>query len=154
MFREMRRKDREISINDSREILTKACYGVLSTISENGYPYGVPVNYVFYNGYIYFHSAKEGHKIDNIKNNSKVSFSIVGSEEVLPDQFTTNYESVIAFGEAEEVYELEKGEALLEIIKKYSPEFIEKGKKYIEALESKTTVIKIDIKHLSGKSRR
>lgn len=154
MFREMRRKDREISINDSREILTKACYGVLSTISENGYPYGVPVNYVFYNGYIYFHSAKEGHKIDNIKNNSKVSFSIVGSEEVLSEQFTTNYESVIAFGEAEEVYELEKGEALLEIIKKYSPEFIEKGEKYIEALESKTAVLKIDIKHLSGKSRR
>ena len=75
MFREMRRKDREISINDSREILTKACYGVLSTISENGYPYGVPVNYVFYNGYIYFHSAKEVHKIDNIKNNSKVSIT-------------------------------------------------------------------------------
>ena len=154
MFREMRRKDREISINDAREILTKACYGVLSTMSENGYPYGVPVNYVFYNGYIYFHSAKEGHKIDNIKNNSKVSFSIVGSEEVLPDQFTTDYESVVAFGDAEEVYELEKGEALLEIIKKYSPEFIEKGEKYIETLGSKTAVLKIDIKHLSGKSRR
>ena len=154
MFREMRRKDREISINDAREILTKASYGVLSTISENGYPYGVPVNFVFYNGYIYFHSAKEGHKIDNIQNNSKVSFCLVGSEEVLPDQFTTDYESAVIFGEANEVYNVEKGEAMLEIIKKYFPEFMEKGKKYIKALESKTSVVRVEIKYLSGKSRK
>ncbi|MEG0250742.1 MAG: pyridoxamine 5'-phosphate oxidase family protein [Peptostreptococcus sp.] len=154
MFRNMRRKDREISINDAREILTKGSYGVLSTLSDNGYPYGIPVNYIFYNGHIYFHSAKEGHKLDNIRNNSKVSFCVVGSEEVLPDQFTTDYESAVVFGEAKEVSDIEKEEILLEIIKKYSPEFIEKGKKYIGALESKTTVVKIEIKHLSGKSRK
>ena len=154
MFREIRRKDREIESNEVIQILENSDYGVLSTVSLNGYPYGVPVSFVFINNSIYFHCATEGHKLDNIVNNSKVSFCVVGQTCILPDEFSTTYESVIVFGIANEVLDDEKHTALLEIIKKYSPDYIEKGKEYIKNASKATKVIKISIEHISGKARR
>ena len=154
MFREMRRNDREIKNNEVKEILAHSDYGILSTISQNGYPYGVPVGFVYVNNSIYFHCATEGHKLDNILNNSQVSFCVVGQTSVLPDQFSTKYESVILFGIANEVFDDEKNIALLEILKKYSPDYIAKGKEYIKNRNMATRVIKINIEHCTGKARR
>jgi nitroimidazol reductase NimA-like FMN-containing flavoprotein (pyridoxamine 5'-phosphate oxidase superfamily) len=75
MFREMRRKDRSISSEQAIQLLKNGQYGVLSTIGENGYTYGVPLNYVYHEGNIYFHCAVEGSKIDNIMFNNKVFFA-------------------------------------------------------------------------------
>ncbi|MDZ5016887.1 pyridoxamine 5'-phosphate oxidase, partial [Clostridium perfringens] len=94
MFKEIRRKDREIEGSQVIEVLKKCEYGILSTVDENGYPYGVPLSYVYANDSIYFHSAVEGHKLENIKKNDKVSFCVVGQTDVLPDKFSTKYESV------------------------------------------------------------
>lgn len=152
MFREMRKKSREISREESIKILEKCDEGVLSTIGENGYPYGVTVNYVYVNDCIYFHSATKGHKLDNIAYNNKVSFSIMDDITILPDKFSTLYSSVIVFGEASLVDDDEKKFALLELIKKYSPEFLESGKVYIEKAAKATNVVKIEINHLTGKS--
>lgn len=154
MFKEMRRKDRELTNEDCIKILKDNTYGILSTISENGYPYGLPISYIFFNNSIYFHSATKGHKIDNILDNSKVSFCVVGETCTLPDKFTTNYESVIVFGNAIEVLNDEKNSALLEILKKYSPDYIKEGKEYIEKAGKATKVLKISIEHISGKARR
>ncbi|MDS0525402.1 pyridoxamine 5'-phosphate oxidase family protein [Clostridium sp. SHJSY1] len=154
MYKEMRRKDREIQIEEVKEILIKEQYGVLSTISKDEYPYGVPISYVYLDNAIYFHSANEGHKLDNIFNNDKVSFCVVGKTCVLPDKFSTNYESVVIFGDANEVFDKEKNKVLIEILKKYSPEHLEKGKVYIKNAGSKTKVIKININHISGKARK
>lgn len=154
MNKEMRRKDREIQIEEVKEILIKEQYGVVSTISKDGYPYGVPISYVYLDNAIYFHSATEGHKLDNIFNNSKVSFCVVGKTCVLPDKFSTNYESVVIFGDANEVFDEEKNTVLIGILKKYSPEYLEKGKVYIKNAGSKTKVIKININHISGKARK
>lgn len=154
MFREMRRKDRELKNDEIIEILQNNTYGILSTTSENGYPYGVPISYIFFNNSIYFHSATKGHKIDNILNSDKVSFCVVGETRTLPDKFTTNYESVIVFGKAIEVLDDEKNSALLEIVKKYSPDYIKEGKEYIEKASQATKVLKISIEHISGKARR
>ncbi|WP_368490161.1 pyridoxamine 5'-phosphate oxidase family protein [Clostridium sp. BJN0013] len=154
MFREMRRKDREIKSDEVIETLENSDYGILSTIGQNGYPYGVPVSFVFLNNSIYFHSAVEGHKLDNILNNSKVSFCVVGQTDILPDKFSTKYESVIVFGIASEVFNNEKNTTLLEILNKYSPDYIVKGKEYIKNASKATKVIKISIEHISGKARR
>ena len=154
MFREMRRKDREIKNNEINEILVNSDYGILSTISRNGYPYGVPISYVYINDSIYFHCAAEGHKLDNILNNSRVSFCVVGQASALPEAFSVKYESVILFGIANEVFDDEKNTALLEILKKYSPGYIEKGKDYIKNKNKATRVIKISIEHCTGKARR
>ncbi|MBP2032793.1 nitroimidazol reductase NimA-like FMN-containing flavoprotein (pyridoxamine 5'-phosphate oxidase superfamily) [Clostridium algifaecis] len=154
MFRKMRRRDRELKNDEVIEILKNNDYGILSTISQNGYPYGVPISYVYINNSIYFHGATEGHKLDNILNNSKVSFCVVGQTCILPDKFSTKYESVIIFGMAVEVFDDEKSLTLLEILNKYSPDYIEKGKEYIKNASKATKVIKINIEHISGKARR
>ncbi|GKX66457.1 pyridoxamine 5'-phosphate oxidase family protein [Inconstantimicrobium mannanitabidum] len=154
MFREMRKKEREIKTDETIEILKNNSYGVLSTICENGYPYGVPISYVYINDSVYFHCATEGQKLDNINNNNKVSFCIVGETCVLPDKFSTQYESVIIFGRANEVFDDEKNTVLLEILNKYSPEYIEKGRVYIEKASERTKVYKINIDNITGKARR
>lgn len=154
MFKEMRRKDRELKNDENIGILKNNSYGILSTISENGYPYGVPISYVFVNDAIYFHCAVKGQKLDNISKNDKVSFCVVGETCVLPADFSTKYESVVVFGKTIEVFEDEKNMALLEIINKYSPDFIEEGKEYISRAGNATKVIKISIEHISGKARR
>lgn len=154
MFKEIRRKDREIEIDEAMEILKNCDYGILSTVGENGYPYGVPVNYVLKNNSIYFHCALEGVKLDNLIYNDKVSFCVVGKTCILPEQFSTNYESVILFGKATEVFNNEKNLVFLEILNKYSPSFIDKGKVYIANSENRTKVIKINIEHITGKARR
>lgn len=150
----MRKKEREIKIDETNEILINNSYGVLSTICENGYPYGVPISYVYINDSVYFHCATEGQKLDNIDNNNKVSFCIVGETCVLPDKFSTKYESVIIFGKANEVFDDEKNTVLLEILNKYSPEYIEKGRVYIEKASERTKVYKINIDNITGKARR
>lgn len=153
-MRKMRRKDREIEIKKAITLLSQSDYGILSTIGKNGQPYGVPLNYVYKENSLYFHCARTGHKLENIRNNPKVSFCVVGETNVLPAQFSTEYESVIAFGAASEAQGEERISALQWLIEKYSPEFVEEGKKYIEEKNNATTVIKIEIGHVSGKAQR
>jgi len=150
----VRRSDREIVDHEARALLEGAEYGVLSTVGSDGQPYGLPLNYVYRNGSIYFHSALTGQKLDNINYNPKVSFCVVGKTNVLPDKFATEYESTVAFGVAAEVIGNEQQDALLWLLEKYCPGFMEEGRRYIEQKEKSTKVIKIEISHISGKARR
>jgi len=154
MERKIRRVDRAISESEAIEILQKGEYGILSTVSIDGQPYGVPVSYSYAREVIYFHFAVEGHTVENLRGNNKVSFCVVGKTEVLPAKFGTNYESVIVFGEALEVTDDEKHNGLLELLKKYSSEFIEEGLRYIESDGGKTRVYKIVVESITGKSRK
>lgn len=153
-MKELRRKDRAISADEAMAILERAEYGVLSTVSSDGKPYGVPLNFCVSSQSIFFHCAMEGHKIENIEKNRLVSFCVVGSCEILPDQFGTRYESAIVSGEVEEVFDHAKQIALEGLLKKYSSDYFEKGLAYIEKLKAKTRVFKISIVHLSGKARK
>jgi nitroimidazol reductase NimA-like FMN-containing flavoprotein (pyridoxamine 5'-phosphate oxidase superfamily) len=154
MFNEMRRNDREIDKEQSLKVLEQGQFGILSTRGENGYAYGVPLNYTLHEGSIYFHCATEGSKLDNILSNNKVSFCVVGNTEPIPEKFSYRYESIIVFGRAVEVFENEKEAALIALIQKYSRDFIEKGIEYVKNSISKTKVIKISIEHISGKARK
>lgn len=154
MFREIRRSDRKIETIEAIEILKKCKYGILSTVSDDGYAYGVPLSYVYMDNNIYFHCAIEGHKLDNIKKNNKVSFCVVGDVETIPEKFTTKYESVIVFGEAAEVYGDEKNKALIGFLEKYSNQYVNEGKEYIKKAYCRTKVIKISIDHITGKARK
>ncbi|WP_150843971.1 pyridoxamine 5'-phosphate oxidase family protein [Clostridium sp. UBA1353] len=153
MFKEMRKKDREVLGEDIEKILTNGEYGVLATVGENGYPYTVPLSYVYQDNSIYFHCAKEGHKLDNIEKNHKVSFCVVTDTEVLPGKFSTNYKSIIAFGEAKELTGVLKRDILFKFIEKYSQSFIEEGKRYIERAQDSAKIVEIKIEHITGKSR-
>lgn len=153
MFKEMRKKDREIFNEDIEKILTQGEYGILSTIGDDGYPYGVPLSYIYYDKCIYFHGAREGNKLHNIEKNNKVSFCVVTDTEVLQSKFTTIYKSVIAFGIASEETGDLKETVLFELIKKYSPKFLEEGNQYIQKAKDHTRVVKIDVQHMTGKAR-
>ena len=153
-MKEMRRQDRAIGEKEALDILSEAEYAVLSTVDENGAPYGVPLNFCVIKNCIYFHCAAEGQKIDNILRNRSVSLCAVGSTEVLPGKFSTKFASVIVSGTADEVFDLEKQLALEGLLKKYSEDFLDKGKKYIAEAKGKTRVFKITIKELTGKARK
>ena len=90
MFRKMRRAERELSEGQAKEILENGSYGVLALAGDCGYPYAVPLNYVYDGERIYFHCAAEGHKIDAIARDNKRSFCVVENGGVIEDRFTTN----------------------------------------------------------------
>lgn len=147
----IRRAEYAASESQAKEIIEKGDYGILSTTSVDGYPYGVPMSYWYKDDAIYFHCAKEGHKLDNIKADNRVSFCVVGRNEVLPGDFTANYESAVAFGKAYEVTGSEKEEAMMEMVKKFSPEYMEQGKEGIKRADAKMSVYKIVVELVTGK---
>jgi len=152
MFREMRRKDKMKTYEEAIQILDECTNGVLSVIGDGGYPYGVPVSYIYNDGKIYFHCAGEGHKLDAIKADPRVSFTVVGADEIAPEKFTTMYKSVIAFGRASIIDTDEEKMAALNLIReKYSGNFPKEGAAYIEKFWDKTTVVVIEIEHMTGK---
>lgn len=151
MFPELRKKKRALSKEESIKVLIKGQEGILSTICENGYPYGVAVNFVYHNDCVYFHCANKGYKLDNIKNNNKVSFFVSTDIEIVPNEFTTRYSSVVVFGRATLVGREERREALIAIGEKYSKNFMEEGIKYIDKALDACSVVKIEIDHMTGK---
>ena len=104
MFREMRRLAQQITTQECREILTRAKTGVLGVIGDDGYPYTVPLSFVYTPddglGTIGFHCAVTGHKLDALRADDKVSFTVIDRDEVMPKERTVKYCSVIAFGRA------------------------------------------------------
>lgn len=100
MFREMRRTRQQLSQAETEEILKNGVTGVLAVHGDGGYPYAVPVNYVYKDGKIYFHGARAGHKFDAIARDDKVSFCVIDRDEVVPEKLTTAYRSAIVFGRA------------------------------------------------------
>ncbi len=135
-----------------KEILNSASYGTLAVIGDGGYPYVVPLNFVYYNDKIYFHCAKSGHKIDAISENNKVSFCIVNEEKVIPEKYTTYYKSVIAFGNAKEVVDDKlKREAVTALAKKYVPFSDDEIKKEVDAFFKSLCVVEISLDYITGK---
>ena len=150
---EMRRSDRKLSDSETRQILRTGEYGVLSTIGKDGFPYGIPLSYVFDNENIYFHgTVNAGHKLENLKFSDKVCFTVVGKTEVLPDKFSTKYESVIVFGIVKPAED--KLTALEKLCAKYCPDFEVQGQKYAKASESKVAVYELQIMEMTGKARK
>src|SRR5271169_588259 len=99
-FREIRRSERALTEDQAREILARAEHGVLATLGDDEWPYAVPVNHVLSGDVIYIHCAIEGHKLENIAHEERVSFCAVTGATVLPAKLTTLYESAIVFGRA------------------------------------------------------
>lgn len=152
MFKPIKKNHLALSNDEIKTTLLKGEFGVLGTVGENGYPYTIPVNYVYLNNSIYFHGSTECHKLENIAFNDKVSFTVVTYTKVLPAKFDTEYESIIAFGTATEIGESEKEPILLEILNKYSPDYLSSGKACIDKAINALKIIKIDIAHISGKA--
>ena len=155
MFREMRRKTQQLSDTETRSILHQGTSGVLAVDGDAGYPYAVPLNYVYTekDHTIYFHCAKSGHKLDAILANSKVSFCVTAMEQVIPERYTTRFRSVIAFGQAHVIEDVQKKRnAIDQLVKKYCPaQLPEDSEKEIQSAWDSFCIIGITIEHMTGK---
>ena len=154
MFREMRRSDKMLTNEEMLEIMETAEYGILSTVGGNGFPYGVPVNFIYKDGNIYFHSALTGYKLENIECNNKVSFCVVKDVALIPDDFNTKYKSVICFGEVKELGDEKKQEIFVAFLKKFSNDYMKAGMEYIKKSITKAKVYEIEIKHMTAKGKK
>ena len=153
MFREMRRFKQQITEEESREVLRNAKRGVLSLLGEDGYPYGLPINqwYCEEDGKLYFHGAKEGHKIEAIKNCDKASFCAYDEGYRKDGEWALNIKSVIAFGRISLV---EDEEVARKICTNLVGKFID-DKEYLEK-ELKNALprvqcLEMSIEHVTGK---
>ena len=155
MFREMRRTNQQLSRELCIEILEKATSGVLAVLGDEGYPYTVPLSYVYSDNALYFHCASEGHKLDAIKACDKVSFCVIEKDEVVAEKFTTFYRSVVAFGRVQPLAGEELYAAMKQLAGKYSPKETAHSfdKEMAESLHH-LCVLKFTIEHLSGKEAK
>jgi len=152
-MREMRRIRQQMSEENNNLVLERGTHGVMGVMGVDGYPYTVPVSFVYHEGTIYFHCAKEGHKIDAIRACDKVSFTVVDSDEVKEKEYTTYFRSVIVFGRASVVEdEAEKKEALMAIARKFSPSMGQASHEAVIARSgARAHVVKIVPERMTGK---
>ena len=150
----MRRTDRELTEAEAREILARAEYGVLATAGADSWPYAVPVNHVLDGEALYIHSAAEGHKLDNIAADERVSFCAVASAIVIPETLSTLYESAVVFGRACVVGDAAEKRGALELLMRRFNVPAQQAENALKAWFTKTTVIRVAIERISGKAHR
>ena len=148
----MRRHRQQLSDEESIGILQKATSGTLALLGDGGYPYAVPISFVYDDGKLYFHSAMSGHKVDAIRSCNKASFCVIDQDSVKPAEYTTYFRSVIAFGRVHIIEdESEKLEMARMLGRRYNPHDEEGLQKEIEHGLSRMLMIRFDIEHLTGK---
>ncbi len=151
MFRKMRRSKQAVSTEECVKILKSETRGVLSVIGENGYPYGIPMDFYYDDGKIYFHGAKTGHKIDALKACDKVCFTVWNKGFKKPGDWAWTVTSVIAFGHARLV---EDRELAYEKVYKMTVNFFpseEESNEVIQKFFDNVQLIEMDIEHMTGK---
>lgn len=149
----MRRKKQALSNEDCAAILNRGTSGVLALAGDNGYPYAVPISYVYDEGKIYFHCAKNGHKLDAINRKAKASFCVIDQDRIVPEEYTSYFRSVIVFGTMRILTDdSEKQNAIDKLALKYAPNDTEENrKKAIEREWKPLCILEMSIDHMSGK---
>ena len=154
MFRKMRRYKQQLSDEQCVEILRSEKRGVLALCGDGGYPYAVPLNFVYDEGKLWFHSAVEGHKIDAVNACEKASFCITSKQELSDDGWSYYFESVIVFGKISIVTDEAKR---IEKLRKLGTKFYQNPADVEEELRksaSRAAVLELDIEHMTGKRVR
>ena len=149
--------DRKMDDKRAIEILKNAEYGILSTSSKSNIPYGVAVNYFYVpeENSIYFHSKRDGNKIENIKNNPYISLFILGNQEVIPDRYITHYESIIVTGKASLILDEEQiKEKLILMCEKFAPKELQRREEVINKYLKAVCIVKISIENITGKKNQ
>ena len=148
----MRRHRQQLSVEESIGILQKATSGTLALLGDGGYPYAVPISFVYDDGKLYFHSAMSGHKVDAIRSCNKASFCVIDQDSVKPAEYTTYFRSVIAFGRIRIVEDEPEKLAIARILgNRYNPNQEEALQKELEHGLARMLAIRFDIEHLTGK---
>lgn len=151
-FREMRRKRQQLTESESISILENATSGTLALLGDGGYPYAVPISFVYHDGKLFFHSALSGHKVDAISHCHKASFCVIDQDEVHGEQYTTYFRSVIAFGHIHIIEDEKERLAAARLLgNRYNPNQDEALQKEIDKGLHRMLVLCLEIEHLTGK---
>lgn len=152
-MRILRKKRQELTKDRTIKIMENSSHGVLAIIGDGGYPYAVPLSFAYSGGKIYFHCAKVGHKLDAIKSDGRVSFCAVARDEIMPKDFTTKYESAVAFGRARIIEDRDEIIYAMRLLaRKYCPQTPAAiADKYIKSDMSRFFAVCIDVEHMTGK---
>ena len=153
MFRELTRKNKELSRRDCIRLLEEETRGVLSVLGDDGYPYGMPMNH-WYNeedGKLYFHCGKIGHRLDALRKNGKVSFCVLDRGIRQEGEWAWQVKSVIVFGKIEIIDDIDR---VVEITTKLSHKFT-RDEAYIQReirqAAHSTLLLQLTPEHLCGK---
>lgn len=152
MFRPMRLGAQALTNEECEAVLRRGRAGVLAVLGDEGYPYAVPVNYVYAEGKLFLHGAKEGHKMDALRRCDRASFCVVDEDTVVPEAYTTSYRSVILFGRARTI---EDREELVRRLDGFAAHFVKDGPKarraYIDRYLDAVAMVEITPEHMTGK---
>ena len=153
LFREMKRFNQQLPMDQTIEILNRNNSGVLAVQGDEGYPYTVPMNYFYQDGKVYFHTKQTGHKMDAIKKDAKVSFCVIERDQFISEEYTNHYRSAIAFGKArvledeQEIYEY----SLMWAEKLCSSETPKHREEVVKRRLPTLGMIVMEIEHVTGK---
>ena len=151
-FRKMRRFKQQLTARECREVLQTQRRGVLAVAGDGGYPYAVPVNFVFEEGKIYFHGAKAGHKIDAVRRCDKVSFCVMDQGYLTEGKRGLNVKSVIVFGR---IRELEDPEEIIRHVRNLGLKIFPEEPEYIEEEirrnAKRVACLELTIERMTGK---
>ncbi len=151
MFRPMRRSRQQLSREECEQILEEGKTGVLGVLGDDGYPYTVPVNYVYTGGKIFLHGAKQGHRVDAIRRWDRVSFCVIAEDRVVEEELTAYFRSVILFGRARILEDEDAIRQTAEALgRKYcrDPELVERE---IQREWKSLCCVEIIVDHMTGK---
>ena len=156
MFRPMRRSRQALGIDACKEVLSRGTSGVLALLGDGGWPYAVPMSYAFDGEKLYFHCAREGHKLDALRREARASCCVVDRDEVVPEEYTTYFRSAIAFGRVRVIEDEAQMRAAIELLaRRYFPQdSAENRHRAIEREWVGLCMLEMDIEHMSGKEAK
>ncbi len=154
MFRELSRKNKQIPVEECIAILENEKRGVLSVNGDDGYPYGMPMNHWYdkESGKIWFHCGLDGHRLDSVRNNEKVSFCVYDKGYMKDGEWALNIRSVVVFGR---IRVIDDYDTVVSVSQKLSRKFTDDEKyieKEIKAFAAKTLLLELTIEHICGKA--
>lgn len=153
MFRPIRKRKNEIDRSAAEALLRESRRGVLAVNGEDGYPYAVPINYLYDAAAqkIYFHGARAGYKVDALRNSDKVCFTVYGNETVREEAWAPFVQSTVVFGRCRLLENGPDTTALLKrFVMKYYPSE-ELAEEEIARSGKAVQLFEITVEHLSGK---
>lgn len=153
MFRDLERKNKQLSMQECVRLLTEETRGVLSVLGDDDYPYGMPMNHWYdeEDGNIYFHCGRVGHRLDALKKHSKVSFCVYDRGCRNRDHWALNVKSVIVFGKMEILDDMDQ---IVRVTTKLSRKFTQDDayiKTEIERYAHETLLLRLTPEHVCGK---
>jgi len=153
MFREMRRNKQLLSAEETAAVLEKGTSGVLALAGDDGYPYAIPINFL-YDGernQIIFHGARAGHKVDSLKRSDKVCFTVFGNETIKDEPWAPYMQSTVVFGRC---HLIDSPEENIRYVRQFAMKYYPDSALVEEEIGLSGRAVQmfvIDIEHMSGK---